>query len=86
MKSTGRPSIYKWDFWLAQACITLVRGVDYHVSQSSMTQQIRNAAHVRDIGINMEDRGDRITICRKDALWESIPERQGELPLSETVS
>jgi hypothetical protein len=35
---------YPWRRWFGQSELTLVKGVDYDVSDDSMSQQVRNAA------------------------------------------
>lgn len=58
----ARPALYDWDKWFARRQIVLWWGRDYHCSQSSMVQQIRNNAGERDVKVRIVDSGDYITI------------------------
>lgn len=53
---------YNWEEWFGQDSFTLVRGVDYHCSQSAMVQNIRNKAVKLGVRVNLEDAGDRIRV------------------------
>ena len=58
---------YKWNEWFSQEEFTIQFGTDYIVSQSTMIQQIRNAAHVRGISVNIKDThtGFRVKVTQK---------------------
>jgi hypothetical protein len=53
---------YDWDTWLRGKRTVLVRGKDYHTTQSSMCQQAVTAARARGIKVKVVDGGDRVTI------------------------
>jgi hypothetical protein len=58
----GRPRKYPWDEWLGRPETVLVRGVHYHCSQSTMTQNIRCAASHRKVRVRLVDTGTEIWI------------------------
>lgn len=49
----GRPRTYDWGAWFARRTFTLRRGLHYHCSDGAMTQQIRNAAVYRGVGVRV---------------------------------
>lgn len=53
---------YRWADWLSNPRTVLVRGKDYHTSQSTMTAMIRNAASHRRVRVRLKDCGDSIVI------------------------
>lgn len=53
---------YKWEEWLHEPQTILIRGVDYHCSQSSMCQMIRNEAWERGVRVSLIDVGYSIVI------------------------
>jgi hypothetical protein len=53
---------YLWDKWFAEPRTVLVRNIDYHCSQSSMSQMTRNAASKRGLRVRLTDTGDSIII------------------------
>ena len=53
---------YKWEEWFDQSRTVLVRGVDYHCSQSSMAGAIRNSASQRGARVHLTDTGDSIIV------------------------
>lgn len=53
---------YSWEKWFDTPRTTLRRGVDYHCSQSTMAQTVRNNASRRNIRIKLEDTGESIII------------------------
>lgn len=70
IKSRGRPRIYHWDDLLVQRLaidqpLTLVRGVDYHCSDVTMAQQLRNQASARELAIKVFIEQGRVVICRR---------------------
>jgi hypothetical protein len=44
---------YNWKDWLSRPRTVLVRGVDYHCSQSTMVQLLRNAASKRRVSVRL---------------------------------
>ena len=44
---------YPWDMWLKKKKFTLVKGKDYRGMPHSMAQQIRNAAHSRNLKVSI---------------------------------
>lgn len=53
---------YAWDEWFIQGHFTLKQGVDYSISQSAMSQSIRNNASMRGLRVNIEDMGNSIVV------------------------
>ena len=53
---------YFWDRWFGGAPTTIVRGVDYHCSQSTMVATVRNSASMRHLRVKLVDNGDSIVI------------------------
>lgn len=53
---------YQWEEWFGRRRTILVRGVDYHCSQASMVQSIRNGASTRGVRVSVADEGDSIVI------------------------
>lgn len=53
---------YPWELWLAGGRISLKRGRDYDVSQSTICQTVRNNASQRGLRVRLQDVGDGITI------------------------
>lgn len=53
---------YDWETWFARKTTILVKGVDYHCSQSAMVQSIRNNAYVRGVRVRPVDLDDRIEL------------------------
>lgn len=49
--------IYPWEEWFRARRITLLRGVHYGCSQSTMAQTIRNNASLRGLRVRIEDIG-----------------------------
>jgi hypothetical protein len=57
---------YNWPALFSQGeRFTLVRGQDYHCSQSSIVQQLRNAASRAKITLHIEDLGDKVLVSKK---------------------
>jgi uncharacterized protein YheU (UPF0270 family) len=54
--------IYDWDGWFLRRRFVLRRGTHYDCQQSSISQQIRNAAHRRGLRINLVESEDRFTV------------------------
>lgn len=57
-----RPAKYNWEEWFTRGRFTLRRGRDYRVSQSSMVQQVRNAAHEAGLHVSIQDAGNRLVV------------------------
>lgn len=55
-------SKYDWDNWFDQDCFLLSRGGEYVCSQSSMVQNIRNAATKRGLKVQVEEDGNSILV------------------------
>lgn len=53
---------YKWDDWFALRKFILRRGEQYSCSQSSMAQQIRNAASNRNLRVKITDQEHQLVI------------------------
>lgn len=49
---------YPWDDWFGQPITVLVRGEDYHCSQSTMVQTIRNNASRRGLRVRVVEDDD----------------------------
>lgn len=47
--------IYDWDKWFARRRFRLLRGTHYFCSQSTMSQQIRNAATKRGLQVSITE-------------------------------
>jgi hypothetical protein len=57
--------LYDWETWLGGGepkSVVLRRGVDYVAPQSTMVQQVRNAASRLGIKVSVKDRGDSLLI------------------------
>ena len=57
-----KPRKYQWEQWFEQPQTVLVRGVDYHCSQTTMSGMIRNNASRRGVRTRLIDNGDSIII------------------------
>lgn len=53
---------YDWEEWFSKKFTILMRGVDYHCSQSTMMQQIRNKASALGLRLKLTDTGTEIII------------------------
>lgn len=53
---------YPWEKWFGGGFAILLRGVDYHCSQSTMTQSIRNRASLEGLKVKIEDTGTEIIL------------------------
>lgn len=53
---------YRWEDWFDRPRTVLVRGTDYHCSQSTMVAMIRNNASMRQARVRLTDTGDSIVI------------------------
>lgn len=53
---------YDWEEWFGRPSTRLVRGADYHCSQSAMVYQVRNNASMRGVRVRVVDNGDSIDI------------------------
>ena len=62
---------YQWNKWFRESRFTLVRGRDYYCSQSSMCQQIRNAAGVRGLAVNLFDHESKIVVFVENGVKKS---------------
>ena len=54
--------LYLWDKWFARRRFSLRRGYDYFCTQSSMSQQIRNAASARGLAVGIVETDDGLTV------------------------
>jgi hypothetical protein len=63
----SRPLKYDWDKWLSSPGVVLLfRKRDYHCSQSSMIQRIRNVASARRIPVTCRDQGHYIELVVRE--------------------
>jgi hypothetical protein len=53
---------YPWEQWFALGQITLLYGIHYRCSQSTMCQSVRNAACARGLSVRLTDTGTEITV------------------------
>lgn len=53
---------YPWEEWFAEDVFTLVRGLHYDCSQSTMTQTVRNNASARGLRVRLVDTGIGIIV------------------------
>lgn len=53
---------YPWEEWFALGTFTLVGGVHYHCSQSTMAQTVRNNASSRGLRVRLDDTGTSIVV------------------------
>ena len=53
---------YPWEEWFGRPSTILVRGTDYHCSQSTMAQTVRNNASQRGLRVQVTDKGTEILI------------------------
>ena len=53
---------YPWERWFTKSRIILIRGIDYHCSQSTMAQTIRNNASSRGLKVRLRDIGEAIVV------------------------
>ena len=53
---------YRWEEWFDQPITTLIRGVHYHCSQSSMAQTVRSNASRRGLSIRITDTGTELIV------------------------
>ena len=53
---------YPWEKWFGLKCVTLLRGVHYHCSQSTMAQTVRNNASARGLCVRIVDTGTEIIV------------------------
>ena len=71
----GAKRKYMWEDWFDKPHTLLVRGVDYHCSQSAMAGMVRNNASQRGVRVRIIDTGWSITI-----------EVTGEVPHTDKVA
>lgn len=57
---------YPWHVWFSTPQFRLVRGKDYLCSTASMTQQVRNAANKRGVGVSIEANDTDLTVTIKE--------------------
>lgn len=60
--------LYDWDARFTRRGFVLWKGRDYNCSQSSICQQIRNAASQRGWEIEISDEGNRVEVTVKN--WD----------------
>lgn len=53
---------YAWESWFGNPRTVIRRGVDYHCSQSTMAQTVRNNASARGIRVKVVDTGNELEI------------------------
>lgn len=53
---------YPWEVWFSKTRTTIVRGIDYFISQSMMWQTVRNNASRMGVKVKVKDIGDSIVI------------------------
>lgn len=53
---------YPWEDWFSKRVAVLVRGVDYHCSQSTMAQTVRNNASAKGLRVRLHDTGTKIVV------------------------
>lgn len=53
---------YSWEEWFGRERTTLVHGIDYHCSQSTMVATVRNNASKRKLRVRINDLGNSITM------------------------
>lgn len=58
----GNRRKYDYERWFDDHPTVIVRGVDYHCSQSTMSQALRNRASMMGINISLVDTGDTIEV------------------------
>lgn len=58
--------LYQWDRWFSiEDGFVLRRYVDYYCSHSSMSQQVRNEASKRGIGVSIMEQDDSLVVILK---------------------
>lgn len=62
----GQPRKYAWGALFRRNEFTLIEGVDYTCSRTTMLQMIRNQASGRELPIKITQRDDRITVTVKE--------------------
>lgn len=53
---------YNWEGLFGRPCTVLVRGEDYHCSQSAMSAMVRNAASKLGVRVRLTDTGETIRV------------------------
>ena len=53
---------YGWEQWFSRPRTVLVRGIDYHCSQSAMCSMIRNNASLRSVKVRLTDASETVII------------------------
>jgi transcriptional regulator with XRE-family HTH domain len=76
-KGRGRPQLYDWDKWFARRRFTLRRGEDYRCSQSSMSQQVRNAAAARGLNVSLVEGEGQLTVLVHPAPYRPAEGQRG---------
>lgn len=51
---------YPWKKWMSGGVTAITRGIDYHCSQSTMVQMIRNKASLLGLKLSIHDTGAQI--------------------------
>ncbi len=64
---------YRWEEWFAAPRTVLVRGVDYHCSQSALCGTIRNNASRRGLRVRLTDTGNTVIIEVMGAVYHPDP-------------
>ena len=53
---------YPWEEWFGRPRTILHRGIDYHISQTSMWQSVQNNARLRRVKVRVTDAHESIII------------------------
>ena len=53
---------YPWHRWMSKGRLVLRRGIDYHCTQGSICQQVRNAAARWGLRANLIEQEDRLIV------------------------
>lgn len=64
---------YPWERWFSCRRTVILRGVDYHCSQATMSQTIRNNASARGLSVRVTDTGTEITIETIHEEGQAVP-------------
>jgi len=64
---------YCWEQWFSTQYFTLIRGVDYFCSQSTMYQTIRNNACQRNMKVRIIDTGDSMVVEVTERDYDEVP-------------
>lgn len=68
-RGRGQPRKYDWDGLLRRGTFTMRHGVHYACAPSSLVQQLRNAASLRGLHLQVEADGDgtiRVKVLKEE--------------------